>query len=205
MSVEVVVGDLFESDAQTLTNAVNTVGVMGKGIALGFRRKFPDMYNDYVSRCRNGKVKLGEPYPFRLSGDYKPDMSQPTLDGMDEFTPVEETPPRLILNFPTKAHWRSRSRRDAIDAGLEHLAQNYREWGIKSLAVPALGCGEGGLRWSDVFPILYQGLATLQIPVTLYAPLGTPSHELRPLSLTAHDDRRSCEQIEQLSLPLYST
>ena len=202
MNVAVVVGNLFESDAQTLTNAVNTVGVMGKGIALGFRRKFPDMYDDYVSRCRKGEVKLGEPYLFSVSGNYQPGVAQPTLDGMEKLPPAEEGPRRLILNFPTKAHWRSRSRLDAIRDGLGHLVQNYREWGIESLAVPALGCGEGGLRWSDVQPILYRGLALLDIPVTLYAPLGTPRHELRPPSLGTRDGRSSYKQIEQLSLPL---
>ena len=135
MSVDVVVGDLFESDAQTLTNAVNTVGVMGKGIALGFRRKFPDMYGDYVSRCRKGEVKLGEPYLFRVSGNYHPGRDQPTLDGLEELTRAEENLQRFILNFPTKAHWRSRSKIDAIHGGLVHLADNYREWGIESLAV----------------------------------------------------------------------
>ena len=202
MKVEVVVGDLFESDAQTLTNAVNTVGIMGKGIALEFRRMFPEMYDDYVRRCRKGEVKLGEPYLFRVSGNYQPGIAQPTLDGLEELPPADEGSPRLILNFPTKAHWRSRSKLDAIHAGLQHLAQNYREWGIESLAVPALGCGEGGLRWSDVQPVLDRSLAVLDIPVTMYAPLGTLPHELTPPSLGTQEGRSSDIRAEQLSLAL---
>lgn len=155
-NVRVLVGDLFASEAQTLTNTVNTVGVMGKGIALEFKKRFPDMYDDYVRRCEEGRVELGRPYLFRALF------------------------PPWVLNFPTKEHWRSLSRLDAITDGLEYLAQHYREWGIESLAVPPLGCGEGGLEWRIVGPALYRGLAKLEIPVELYAPFGTPREELQP-------------------------
>ena len=153
-NVAILVGDIFDSRAQTLTNTINTVGVMGKGIALGFRQRFPDMYDDYVRRCRKGEVRLGEPYLF-----------QGLLDPW-------------ILNFPTKEHWRSPSRLDAIHSGLEYLANHYRQWGIESLAVPSLGCGEGGLEWRIVGPTLLSGLEELDIPVTLYAPFGTPPEQL---------------------------
>ena len=106
------VGDLFESEAQTLVNTVNTVGVMGKGIALGFKKRFPDMYKDYVRRCENREVKLGQPYLFK------------------------SLMPPWIINFPTKEHWRTQSRLEAIREGIAHLADHYREWGIESLAVP---------------------------------------------------------------------
>lgn len=158
-NVEVVVGDLFESRAQTLTNTVNTVGVMGKGISLEFKRRYMDMYHDYVHRCEQQLVRLGEPYLFR-----------PLI-------------PPWILNFPTKEHWRSRSRLDAICHGLEWLLDHYRPWGIESLAVPPLGCGEGGLEWRIVGPTLYQGLSQLDIPVLLYAPFETPHEELQPTFL----------------------
>lgn len=155
-SVTVVVGDIFESPAQTLTNTINTVGIMGKGIARGFRARFPDMYDDYVIRCRNGEVRLGEPYLYRgMIGPW-------------------------ILNFPTKEHWRSASRLDAIRSGLVYLAERYEPWGVESLAVPALGCGEGGLEWRIVGPTLYRGLSALDIPVTLYGPFGTSPQELQP-------------------------
>ncbi len=157
-------GDIFKSKAQTWVNTVNTVGVMGKGIALGFKRRFPDMYEDYVERCRRGEVRLGRPYLFKRS-----------------------TPP-WVINFPTKEHWRSAARLDAIVEGLTHLKANYREWGIKSLAVPPLGSGEGQLEWRIVGPTLYRRLKELDVPVELYAPFGTPHEELQP------------EYLEQLSL-----
>ena len=155
-NVRPLVGDLFASEAQTLTNTVNTVGVMGKGIALEFRKRFPQMYEDYVRRCERNEVRLGRPYL------YKPLV------------------PPWILNFPTKEHWRSVSRLDAITDGLDFLVKHYREWGTESLAVPPLGCGEGGLEWRVVGPTLYRGLARLDIPVELYAPFGTPHEELQP-------------------------
>jgi O-acetyl-ADP-ribose deacetylase (regulator of RNase III) len=149
-------GDIFESDAQTLVNTVNCVGVMGKGIALGFRKRFPEMHDDYVRRCERGEVKLGRPYLYKRS----------------------ERP--WILNFPTKDHWRSMSRLADIEEGLGYLEANYRDWGIESLAVPPLGSGHGGLEWQVVGPTLYHHLKRLDIPVELYVPFGTPHEELKP-------------------------
>lgn len=110
--VKVILGDIFESEAQTLVNTVNCVGVMGKGIALEFKKRFPDMFEDYVKRCDAKEVRLGRPYLFRRM-----------------FFP-------WILNFPTKDHWRSVSRLQDIVKGLEYLRQHYKKWGITSLAVP---------------------------------------------------------------------
>jgi O-acetyl-ADP-ribose deacetylase (regulator of RNase III) len=168
-NVSVLVGDLFESSAQTLTNTVNTVGVMGKGIALGFKKRFPVMYEDYVQRCERGDVRLGEPYLFR-----------PLI-------------PPWILNFPTKDHWRSAAKLTDIQAGLDYLVDHHEAWGIESLAVPPLGCGEGQLEWRVVGPTLYRGLARLSIPVELYAPFGTPHHELTPDFLEALADAEAPE------------
>jgi len=153
-NVKVVVGDLFKSRAQTLVNTVNCVGVMGKGVALGFKERFPDMFEDYVRRCERREVRLGRPYLYK--GETEP----------------------WVLNFPTKDHWRSVARLDAIVEGLEHLERNYRDWGITSLAVPPLGCGEGQLEWGVVGPTLYRHLDRLLIPVELYGPYGTPHEEL---------------------------
>lgn len=150
MAVRLLVGDLFASPAQTLVNAVNCVGVMGKGIALEFKRRYPMMYADYTQRCSAVAVRLGEPYLF-----------------------VGERPP-WILNFPTKGHWRSASRMEDIVAGLVYLERHYQAWGITSLAIPALGCGLGQLEWRVVGPILHYHLSRLAIPVELYAPPGTP-------------------------------
>jgi uncharacterized protein YwgA/O-acetyl-ADP-ribose deacetylase (regulator of RNase III) len=158
MSVQVLIGDMFSSSAQTLVNTVNTVGVMGKGVALEFRRRFPEMYRDYLVRCRNHQVHLGEPYLFKGSRPW-------------------------VLNFPTKDHWRSVSRLTDIVRGLEYLERHYLQWGIESLAVPPLGAGQGQLEWKVVGPTLFRFLSHLSIPVELYAPYGTPHEELEPLFL----------------------
>lgn len=152
--VQVRDGDLFASSAQTLVNTVNCVGVMGKGIALTFKKLYPEMFRDYEARCKRRQVKLGEPYLFRqMIGPW-------------------------ILNFPTKDHWRSVSNLANIERGLDYLEAHYQEWGITSLAVPPLGCGNGGLDWRVVGPTLYRRLARFSIPVELYPPIGTPAAEL---------------------------
>jgi len=146
---------MFESKVQTLVNTVNTVGVMGKGIALEFKKRFPEMYDDYVARCQAGRVKLGEPYVYKQSvGPW-------------------------IINFPTKDHWRSVSRITDIVQGLKHLYAHYRDWGIQSMAVPPLGCGSGQLEWRVVGRTLYRWLKRFDIPVELYAPYGTPKEEVQ--------------------------
>ena len=157
--VKVLQGDMFASQAQTLVNTVNCVGVMGKGVALQFKKRFPEMFADYERRCTAGEVRLGEPYLW---------------------TPLVAP---WVLNFPTKDHWRARTRLADIEAGLARLAARYRDWGIESLAVPPLGCGEGQLDWQVVGPTLYRGLAQLDIDVELYAPWEVDSAELDPAFL----------------------
>lgn len=152
--VKVLTGDIFESTAQTIVNTVNCVGIMGKGIALEFKNRFPDMFDDYVKRCKQKQVKLGKPYLYKR-------LVLP-----------------WILNFPTKEHWRSVSSLESIVQGLEYLLQHYKEWGITSIAVPPLGCGHGQLEWRIVGPTLYRYLDKMDIPVELYAPYGTPHKEL---------------------------
>lgn len=154
--IKVLIGNLFESQAQTWVNTVNCVGVMGKGVALEFKKRFPDMFEDYAARCRRAEVKLGRPYLYK------------------------RTVLPWILNFPTKHHWREVADLQAIVQGLEYLRQHYRRWGITSLAVPPLGCGQGQLEWRIVGPTLYRHLAALAIPVELYAPHGTPHEQLQP-------------------------
>ena len=146
-NVTIVSGDLLRSRKQALVNTVNTVGVMGKGIALAFKKRYPEMFGDYVQRCERGEVTLGRPY-------------------------VVAAEDHLIVNFPTKGHWRAVSRLADIVAGLEYLEAHYKEWGITSIAVPPLGCGNGQLEWDVVGPTLVRHLARLDIPVELYAPAG---------------------------------
>lgn len=152
--ITVKTGDLFESSAQTLVNTVNCVGVMGKGIALEFKKKYPVMFKDYVARCNEGLVQLGYPYIF------------PSLIDVS------------IVNFPTKKHWRSSSHLPDIEQGLDHFVARYEKWNIKSVAFPALGCGNGGLLWNDVGPLMYGKLHVLSIPVEIIAPRGTPDYQL---------------------------
>jgi O-acetyl-ADP-ribose deacetylase (regulator of RNase III)/uncharacterized protein YwgA len=159
--ISVRIGDMFESQAQTLVNTVNCVGVMGKGVALEFKKRFPDMFEDYAARCRHHQVRLGEPYLYK------------------------RLLPPWVLNFPTKGDWRSVANLHEIIRGLDYLESRYREWGIESLAVPPLGCGHGQLEWRVVGPTLYRHLSRLTIPVELYAPHGTPHEELQPSFLGA--------------------
>ena len=152
--MKILVGDILQSKAQTLINTVNCVGVMGKGIALEFKNRFQDMFDDYVRKCEHKEVKPGVPYPYR------------TL-----------LPPQII-NFPTKDHWKSVSRIEDIERGLQYLLGHYKEWGITSLAIPPLGCGNGQLEWRVVGPLIYKYAKQMDIPVELYAPYGTPPREL---------------------------
>jgi O-acetyl-ADP-ribose deacetylase (regulator of RNase III)/uncharacterized protein YwgA len=150
----VLIGDMFASGMQTLVNTVNCVGIMGKGIALLFKKKYPAMYEDYERRCARGEVKLGQPYHFRDAAG------------------------RSIVNFPTKGHWRAATRLDDVEAGLDYFVQHFKEWGITSAAFPPLGCGNGGLDWTMVGPLMYSKLRGLGIPIEIYAPFGTPAAEL---------------------------
>lgn len=163
-------GDLFESNHQTLTNAVNTHGVMGKGIALQFRKSFNGMYEEYRQKCKNGEVELGKPYLYKSQQDEEEQLKLFSQDNTQGELVVELSK-KWVLNFPTKTHWRSPSRLNTIRKGLHYLQEHIELWGIKSLAVPALGCGEGGLLWEKVRPVLIEGLEGLGIEVELYAPL----------------------------------
>jgi O-acetyl-ADP-ribose deacetylase (regulator of RNase III)/uncharacterized protein YwgA len=152
--MKILVGDILKSKAQTLINTVNCVGIMGKGIALEFKNRFPEMFKDYVEKCARKEVKPGEPYLYK------------TL-----------FPPQIV-NFPTKDHWKSVAKISDIEHGLQYLLVHYKEWGITSLAIPPLGCGNGQLEWRAVGPLIYRYAKQMDIPVELYAPYGTPSREL---------------------------
>lgn len=143
--VKLTKGDVLRSQSRAIVNTVNCTGVMGKGVALAFKRKYPDMYHDYVARCNNKEVKVGEPYPYKVDD-------------------------HIVVNFPTKQHWRSVSRLSDIEAGLRHLRAHLGEWGITSIALPPLGCGNGQLDWAVVGPTLHKHLSTFGIPVELYVP-----------------------------------
>lgn len=144
--IKIVKGNILNSKMQTVVNTVNCVGVMGKGIALAYKKAYPEMYKDYRERCQRGEVKLGFPYCYKLYGN------------------------RWVLNFPTKGHWKQWSQTEDIEAGLEHLLQNFKKWGITSIAIPPLGCGNGGLDWNDVFPLIMSCVKKMSIPAEIYVP-----------------------------------
>lgn len=163
-NVRLVSGNILHSKSQTLVNTVNCVGVMGKGIALDFKRQYPDMFKDYVARCDRKEVQLGKPYLYKAAAN------------------------RWIINFPTKNHWRAVSRLSDILDGLNYLEAHYEEWGITSLAMPPLGCGNGQLEWKVVGPTLVRHLERLKIPVELYVPRGE-SPDIEQLALMAVPQR----------------
>jgi O-acetyl-ADP-ribose deacetylase (regulator of RNase III) len=148
-------GNLLEADVDALVNTVNTVGVMGKGIALQFRRAFPSMYKAYQKAAKQGEIKLGRMSVFATG----------SLSG-----------PRYVINFPTKGHWRARSRLADIEAGLTDLVATLRALEITSVAIPPLGCGNGGLLWSQVRPLIIEAFTELpDVNVILYPPEGSPA------------------------------
>jgi O-acetyl-ADP-ribose deacetylase (regulator of RNase III)/uncharacterized protein YwgA len=153
--LEVLVGNVLNSNKKTLVNTVNCVGVMGKGVALLYKEKYPEMFKDYAKRCRHGTVLPGVPYLYQ------------DINGVS------------IINFPTKDHWRSPSRIEDIANGLDVIVNNYKKWGIESIAFPPLGCGNGGQSWNVVGRIMYQKLSKMDIPIEIYAPFGTPNSELK--------------------------
>lgn len=141
--LQYVSGDLFLSEAQTLVNPVNTVGVMGKGIALLFKNQYPDMFDSYKTLCKNGLLEIGKPCLWK-------------------------SPEKQILLFPTKKHWRSASKIEYIESGLKYFVGTYEDWQITSVAFPMLGCGNGGLDWNDVKPLMEKYLKPLPINVRIY-------------------------------------
>jgi O-acetyl-ADP-ribose deacetylase (regulator of RNase III) len=153
--LEDVSGDLLRADAEAYVNTVNTVGVMGKGIALQIRQAFPRVFDEYQRAVKRHEVRLGRMHVVRTGN---------------------VTNPRFIINFPTKEHWRGKARIEFIRDGLVDLVKVIRELGIQSVAVPPLGCGSGGLRWSDVRPLIVRALDALTgVRVLLYAPTGAPA------------------------------
>lgn len=147
-------GNLLDAEAEALVNTVNTVGVMGKGIALQFKKAFPKNFDAYKQACDAGQVVPGRMFVFATD---------------------QLTSPRWIINFPTKRHWRGKTRLEDLDAGLVDLAKVIQDLGIRSIAVPPLGCGNGGLSWNLVKPRIEDSLAPLSgVRVMLYAPVGPP-------------------------------
>jgi len=159
--IELVKGNLLEAPVEALVNTVNTEGVMGKGIALQFKLAFPEMYVAYEKACKKREVHLGKVHFYDLGG---------LVGG-----------PRWIINFPTKGHWKSRSRLSDIQEGLVDLVEQIRRLEIRSIAVPPLGCGHGGLSWNQVKPLIESAFKALpNVKVLLYPPSGAPLAQSMP-------------------------
>jgi len=155
--IEIRQGDILQADAEALVNTVNCVGIMGRGIALQFRKAFPENYRVYKSACDRKEL-------------YPAIMLVCNLNRLQN--------PRYIINFPTKRHWKAKSRIEDIKTGLEALVAEIGKRNIRSVAVPPLGCGLGGLQWKAVRPVIeqaFQGLPDLR--VLLYEPTGAPAPE----------------------------
>jgi O-acetyl-ADP-ribose deacetylase (regulator of RNase III) len=133
-------GNLLDARVEALVNTVNTIGVMGKGIALQFKRRFPENFRDYAAACSRGEVVIGRMLVTEMHGALGP---------------------RYLINFPTKKHWHDRSQLEYVRSGLTALVREIRARDIRSIAVPPLGCGNGGLAWADVRPILEHSMTEL--------------------------------------------
>ena len=145
-------GDILAEDAEALVNTVNCVGIMGRGIALQFKKAFPENFSAYTEACKRGEVQPGRMFLFETE---------------------ELTNPRYIINFPTKRHWRGNSRIEDIEAGLEALREVIRELSIRSIAVPPLGSGLGGLEWSAVRTRIERALRGFNdLDVVVFEPRG---------------------------------
>lgn len=140
-----VVGDFWQCSADVRVNTVNCVGVMGAGVALQFRRRYPAMFLDYRGACRRGEVRPGALH-------------------------VYQAPDCVIVNFPTKRHWRDDSRIEDVESGLVALVDYLRSRGGARVTLPALGCGHGGLDWSRVRALIHQYLAGLDAEIWCYSP-----------------------------------
>lgn len=153
-------GDLLKAGTEAIVNTVNCVGVMGKGIALQFKQAFPRNYEAYRKACEAGQVRLGEMFVFDTGSMINP---------------------RYIINFPTKGHWKAKSRIEDIESGLTDLISVLRSRDIKSIAVPPLGCGNGGLDWKIVEPMIRTAFGELpDVDVQLFGPAGAPTfNEMR--------------------------
>ncbi|MGE5481319.1 MAG: macro domain-containing protein [Bacteroidota bacterium] len=152
-------GDILKAEAEALVNTVNCVGVMGRGIALRFKQAFPDNFKAYAAACQRGEVQPGRVFVF--------DTGQLTM-------------PRYIINFPTKRHWRGKSRIEDIETGLAALVEEVRSRNIRSIAIPPLGSGLGGLDWAEVRPRIERALAALpDVEAIVFEPGGAAADARR--------------------------
>lgn len=153
MTIERGKGNLLTADVDALVNTVNTEGVMGKGLALQFKKAFPENFASYEHACKAGEVKTGQMHIVQRLAS-----------------------PRFIINFPTKRHWRQPSKLEYVRDGLRDLVAQVKRLNIESIAVPPLGCGNGGLEWSAVRPLIIEAFAASpDVRVVLFEPADAPA------------------------------
>jgi O-acetyl-ADP-ribose deacetylase (regulator of RNase III) len=153
--IEFTTGNIFDAKAEALVNTVNCVGVMGRGVAMQFKRAYPENFKAYKKACDAKEVFPGKMFVHDLNAIYGP---------------------RYIINFPTKRHWKGKSRLEDVEAGLYDLIDVVDGSNISSIAIPPLGCGLGGLDWADVRPLIVKAFGTLPaVSVILYEPVGAPA------------------------------
>ncbi len=148
-------GDIFDSKAHVIVNTVNCKGVMGKGLALAFKQRYPAMFPVYQQECKTGKLHIGRPTLYKQSTPW-------------------------ILNFPTKDHWKPPSKIEYLEKGLEYFVANYKKAGIKSIAFPKLGAQNGKLPWDEVGPLMARYLSQLDIDVYIYIAEGDREYQYDP-------------------------
>lgn len=159
--IEITRGNVIEADTEALVNTVNCVGYMGKGIALQFKKAFPENFKAYERTCRREEVRPGKMFVFETGSMLNP---------------------KYIINFPTKRHWRGKSRLEDIEAGLQALVDEVIKRGIKSIAIPPLGCGLGGLDWNMVRPMIEKAFSALpDLRLLLFEPHGAPEAKAMPV------------------------
>lgn len=182
-------GDITKAEVEAIINTVNTVGVMGKGIALSFKKEFPGNYKAYKEACKNGEVQIGKMF----------------------VVPSGRILPRLIINFPTKEHWRNFSKYEFIEAGLQDLISVIKSEKIKSIAIPPLGSGNGGLDWQKVRKLILNKLQELdaEVKIVIFEPghesemaKPTPSTKLTPVRAMLLDLMKHYEMLGEWVTPL---
>ena len=148
-------GDMFSESAEALVNTVNCVGVMGRGVAYQFKLRFPGNFRAYATKCRRNEMQPGKVFVYETQSI---------------------VPPRYIINFPTKRHWRGKSRMEDIESGLDSLVHEVQARGIRSIVIPPLGSGLGGLKWIEVRERIEQALRPLVgVSTIVYEPGGGPA------------------------------
>lgn len=149
--------NILDSNCDAIVNTVNTVGVMGKGLAKEYKKKYPVMFQEYKRYCEEKKIEIGNLHWYKAK------------DG------------KTIINFPTKEHWRKPSKIEYIEKGLYNLRTTFKQHSIKSVAIPPLGCGNGGLHWSDIRPLIENNLADLDLDIYIYESSEFINTKLRSL------------------------